>query len=193
MADLYLSYPAPGVFTLPVFAGILPFAIAGGVVLSKWGRFKPLHLIGWALVTLSCGLFCLLDAGSGPAKWVIFQLIFAMGAGVLAVILLPAVQAPLDEKLVSLATGIWTFFRGFGGVWGVTIPSAIFNNECKLRAEGTISDPQIAGLLTGGRAYDHATKAFLDSIKDPASREQVVQVFQGVSERAANTTFVSGC
>lgn len=34
--------------------------------------------------------------------------------------------------------------------------------------------------MTGGRAYEYSTKAFLDSIQDPASREQVVQVFQKV-------------
>jgi hypothetical protein len=103
----------------------LPIAVVGGGLLSKWGRYKPLHLIGWALLTISCGLFTLLDNNSSMAAFVCFQLVFAAGSGLLAVVLLPAMQAPLDESLVALTTGIWTFCRLFGGIWGVAVtPSA---------------------------------------------------------------------
>lgn len=152
----------------------------GGVLLSKWGRYKPLHLIGWAIMTLACGLFSLLDSSSSVAAFVCFQLILAVGTGLLAVILLPAMQAPLEESLVALTTGIWTFARLFGGIWGVAIPSVIFNNECRNNAERLVSDPEIVQLLTGGRAYDHATQAFLKSIEDPTVRAQVVEVFSEV-------------
>jgi hypothetical protein len=92
--------------------------------------------------------------------------------------LLPAVQAPLDEKLVATATGVWSFARYFGCIWGVTIPAAVFNNECR-RLASTISDVETASALLGDRAYQHATSAFLDSIKDAALRDQVVGVFTG--------------
>ncbi|RAQ71783.1 macrolide phosphotransferase k [Aspergillus flavus] len=166
-----------GINTLPVFAGILPFAILGGILLSKLGRYKPLHFLGFIPLTIAMSLFSLLNANSSTAAWVCFQLLFSVGAGLLSGITLPAMQAPLDESLVAVTTGVWSFARGFGSVWGVTIPSAIYNNECRKNAR-SITDPAIAHYLTGGRAYEYSTKAFLDSIQDPASREQVVQVFQ---------------
>jgi hypothetical protein len=61
----------------------------------------------------------------------------------------------------------------------VTIPSAIYNNECPKNAIG-IADPALARYLAGGRAYEYSTKAFLDTIQDPVSREQVIQVFEKV-------------
>ena len=170
-----------GVDTLPTFAGILPFAIIGGILLSKWGRYKPLHFLGWAFMTVAFGLFSILDADSSTAEWVGFQLLLAIGSGLLAGILLPAMQAPLDESLVALTTGVWSFGRGFGAVWGVTIPSAVFNNECRIHADALVVDKSLAQYLTGGRAYEYATKAFLESIQDPESRKQVVRVFSRVS------------
>ena len=177
---LTISIIIAGVDTLPIFAGILPFAIMGGVLLSKFGRYKPLHLIAWIPLTVSFGLFGLLDQHSSTAAWVCFQLLCAVGAGLLAGILLPAMQAPLDEKLVAVTTGVWSFFRGFGGVWGVTIPSAIFNNQCRHHAESIVQDPSLRQFLTGGRAYQYATQDFLLGIRDHTARDQVVEVFRKV-------------
>ncbi|KAH8819909.1 general substrate transporter [Xylogone sp. PMI_703] len=165
-----------GVDTLPLFAGIFPFAILGGTLLSKWGRYKPLHLIGMAILTISFGLFSILTVHSSKAAWACFELIFAVGAGIMIAILLPAMQAPLEESLVALSTGVWTFVRGFGTVWGVTIPAAIFDNECHKKAQD-LTDKNLTSYLSSGKAYEYATKTFLDSIEDPASRAQVVDLF----------------
>ncbi|KAK7999854.1 hypothetical protein PG990_012454 [Apiospora arundinis] len=167
-----------GVATLPSFAGSLFFALAGGILMSAIGRYKPIHLIGFGASIIAFGLFSLLDIDSSVAAWVCYQLLFAIGGGGLAGCLLPAVQAPLDEKHVATATGTWSFARYFGCIWGVAIPAAIFNNECR-RLTTTISDPKIASFLTGDRAYQHATGAFLDTIEDPALRGEVIGVFSG--------------
>ncbi|KAK9415790.1 putative General substrate transporter [Seiridium unicorne] len=165
-----------GVDALPLFAGLFPFAIIGGTLLSKWGRYKPLHLIGMTIVTVSFGLFSLLDENSSTAAWACFQLLCAIGSGLMIAILLPAMQAPLEESLVTLSTGVWTFVRGFSTVWGVTIPAAVFNNECRRNAE-TLTDANLASFLQGGKAYQYATQNFLDSIQDPASRAEVIHIF----------------
>ncbi|KAK6443956.1 hypothetical protein FP744_10000204 [Trichoderma asperellum] len=167
-----------GINTLPNVAGGLVFAVLGGVLLSKFGRYKPIHLAGFATTTASFGLLSILDANSSNAAWVCIQLLNALGSGALGGVLLPAVQAPLDESYVATATGIWSFSRYFGCIWGVTIPSAVFNNECR-RLASRISNAEIASNLSGGSAYQHATGAFLSSIEDPALRAEVVEVFTG--------------
>lgn len=159
-----------------MFAGSLLFAVLGGVLLSKIGRYKPLHLTGFALFAVSLGLLATLDANSSMAAWVCFQLLFAGGSGLLISVLLPAVQAPLDESYVGTSTGMYSFARYFGCVWGVTIPSAVFNNECARLAK-ELTNADITGRLTGGRAYQYATRAFLDTIPDPGLRDEVVKVF----------------
>lgn len=167
---------ASGVYTLPMFVGTVPFAIVGGLLLSKTGRYKPFHLFGFALATISFGLLSLLDRSSSAAAWVCYQLLGAVGLGVLAAILLPAVQAPLAESEVATATGTWSFFRGFGALFAFTIPSTVFNNESAKRAS-SISNSKIAALLSGGQAYEYATRDFLDSIPDPDLRDQVIHLF----------------
>lgn len=171
-----LSPLLSGVGTLPIFAGSLIFAVVGGAILSKTGRYKPIHLAGWIPLTISFGLFSILDASSSAAAWVWFQLIWAAGSGILIAILLPAMQAPLDESLVATATGLWSFIRYFGCIWGVTIPSAIFNNECR-RLASSVSDAKIVSDLDAGRAYEYATKAFLNSIDNETVRSEVNRVF----------------
>jgi hypothetical protein len=171
-----LSPLLSGVGTLPIFAGSLIFAVVGGAILSKTGRYKPIHLAGWVPLTISFGLFSILDVSSSVAAWVWFQLIWAAGSGILIAILLPAMQAPLDESLVATATGLWSFIRYFGCIWGVTIPSAIFNNECR-RLASSVSDAKIVSDLDGGRAYEYATKAFLNSIDNETVRSEVTGVF----------------
>ncbi|KAL2159570.1 hypothetical protein VTH06DRAFT_2139 [Thermothelomyces fergusii] len=166
-----------GVDALPLFAGLFPFAIIGGILLSKFGRYKPLHLIGMAIVTVSFGLFSLLDRNSSTAAWACFQLLCAVGSGLMIAILLPAMQAPLDESLVAASTGVWTFVRAFSTVWGVTIPAAIFDNEVARKAAAQLSDRSLVAHLAGGKAYQFATKEFLDGIADPAARSEVIDIF----------------
>ena len=165
-----------GINTLPIFAGSLAFSIVGGILLSRLGRYKPIHFAGFVLMIISFGLFSLFDVDSSTAAWACFQLLWAGGSGILIAILLPAMQAPLDESLVATATGLWSFIRYFGCIWGVTIPSAIFNNECR-RLAGSVSNAKVASFITGGQAYQVATKAFLDSIEDQQLRDEVIGVF----------------
>ncbi|OKL56839.1 hypothetical protein UA08_07933 [Talaromyces atroroseus] len=165
-----------GVDTLPTFAGIIPFAIMGGVLLSKTGRYKPLHFFAFVLMTIGLGLFSTMDETSSIAAWVCYQLLCSIGAGCLAGITLPAVQAPLDESDVATATGLWSFIRGFGAIWGVTIPAAVFNNGSAKHAS-MVGDAGVAQMLSGGKAYEYATQAFLNGINDPTVRREVIQVF----------------
>jgi hypothetical protein len=165
-----------GVSTLPMFIATIPFAMAGGFLMSKTGRYKPIHVVGFSLWVVSFGLFSLMRSGTSTAAWACFQLLGAASSGVVVAVLLPAMQAPLDESLVATATGMWTFSRSFGGVWGVTIPSAVFNNECARRAS-SLPDPVIAEMLGGGQAYQYATASFVDSIADEGLRDQVINIF----------------
>ncbi|KAK4147663.1 MFS-type transporter ucsD [Dichotomopilus funicola] len=143
-----------GLDALPLFAGLFPFAIVGGLVMGRTGRYKPLHLVGTGLLTVAFGLFSLLGEESSTAAWACFQLVGAIGAGLPVAVLLPAMQASLrgvatatpsrpnpnpDLDLTALATGIWTFTRAFATVWGVTIPAALFNNACATRAASSIA------------------------------------------------------
>jgi MFS family permease len=71
-----------GVDLLPTILFLIPAAITAGGLLSTFGRYRPLHHAGFAIMVIGFGLFSLLNANSSTAVWVIFQAIEACGAGV---------------------------------------------------------------------------------------------------------------
>lgn len=166
-----------GVQILATFLVVLPFAAFGGILVSKFGRYRPLHHIGFALMTLGFGLNTLLDSESSTAEWVIYQSIIAAGQGLLVSSALPAIQAGLPEDLAASSTATFAFTRSFGAVWGVTIPAVIFNNQFNKSAH-SITDPVVRAQFANGQAYGHGTRDFINSF-EPAVREEIIGVYVG--------------
>jgi MFS family permease len=154
---------------------MIPFAAVGGKLLTKFGRYRPFHITGFGLATVGMGCMTLLKNDSPTAAWVCFQGLIAAGVGLISSTTLPAVLAPLKEEDVATATGTWAFLRSFGIIWGVTLPSIVFNNQLDNLC-GRISDSATRGLLSNGHVYEHATKLFVDSYHR-ILRDQIISVF----------------
>ncbi|CAG9946123.1 unnamed protein product [Clonostachys rosea f. rosea IK726] len=143
---------------------MVPAAASGGVLLSKFGAYIPIHYVSTGIAIIGFGMFTLLDENSSAGAWIGFQIIEAIGVGVIMPTLLPAILAPLTDADTGLATGTWSFFRSFGMTWGTAIPAAIFNNRFDELAGSTIADAALRAQVTSGRAYEHATAAFLKTL-----------------------------
>ncbi|KAF0325289.1 multidrug resistance protein fnx1 [Colletotrichum asianum] len=171
-----LSTPArSGVQLLPVCLIAIPGAAVSEVVLSRWGRYKALHISGFTLLAVGFGVWILLDRHSGTAAWVLVQVVPALGSGMLLNTLLPAFQASLEEKDQAAATASWSFIRSFGQIWGVAIPAAIFNTYTAKFAE-IVDDAGARDVLRHGDAYASATKVFVESFSTP-TKDQIIEVF----------------
>jgi MFS family permease len=170
------SSPArAGVQMLPITLVAIPGAVIAAIVLSKFGKYKALHLAGFIILTLGMGLFAYLDRYSSNAEWIVFQIIAALGSGMILNTLLPAFQAPLAESDQAAATASWAFMRSFGNIWGVAIPASIFNNQFNKYAY-RISDAAVRQTLSNGHAYQHASNTFINNLSDPVKSE-VIGVF----------------
>lgn len=153
-----------GVNVIPVSLLGVPSAALAAFAVSRWGRYKAIHLLGFALFTIGMGLFSLLDEDSPTGEWVGFFFTGPVGAGFLLNTQLPAFQAPVSEADQATATGSWNFIRTMGSVWGVAIPAAVFANRVdQLVRAGAVSNPTAAALLVGGGAYEHASARFVES------------------------------
>ncbi|KAK3296400.1 major facilitator superfamily domain-containing protein [Chaetomium fimeti] len=154
-----------GIDTLPVSMIMIPFSILAGGGVTAAGRFRPFQFIGISLFTVSMGLFSMLDIDSSKGYWVGFQVVAAAGSGMLLTCTLPAVQAPLPDSDVAIATATWGFLRSFGGVWGIAIPTAIFNSHVNsLLDGGRVGDATVADSLRNGGAYGLASIGFIQSL-----------------------------
>ncbi|OTA93644.1 hypothetical protein M434DRAFT_11465 [Hypoxylon sp. CO27-5] len=134
----------------------------GAVALTRWGRYKPVHILAFALQTLGLGLFTLQNEETTVAQSAVFQCIVSLGLGMVFSTMLPAFQAFTHERDLAACTAAWYFIRLFGHVWGVAIPGAVFNDRVDvLLAEGFISDPEVARIISAGGAYQSASAAFV--------------------------------
>ncbi|KAI1776653.1 multidrug resistance protein Fnx1 [Hypoxylon cercidicola] len=166
-----------GVGLLPSAIGTLPFAMIAGTALSKFGHYRPWHFVGFALCALGYGLLTRLDAGTTTGYWVGVQILIAAGLGVLFTTTLPAIQAPLPETDTAVTTATWGFLRSFGGIWGVAIPTAIFNTQVNNLLD-RVSDPALRARLADGGAYSLASREFLQSFNsEPELKAAVVGIY----------------
>lgn len=165
-----------GTHILPTIFSLALGAIASGQLMSKFGRYRPLHHAGFALLATGFGLLLLLSRETSTVKWVGLQIPGGLGIGIILPILLPAVQASLKDSDIALSTSTWTFIRGVGQILGSTLPIVAFDNSFN-RHLRQIQDPSIASQLVNGQAYQRATRDFILSIIDPVVRGEVQSVY----------------
>lgn len=176
-AVLEASPEGSGVDLLASVIPMVPFAIIGGIFISVVGKYKPLLIAGFVPMAVGVGLFSTLTDKSSTVIWVVFQVILAAGSGMALIATLPAILASLPESDVATATATWAFLRSFGSIWGVSIPSTVFNTRFTNLAY-RISDPVVRDHMYRGGAYQLATRAFMRSLNgDPVVKAQVVSVY----------------
>lgn len=108
-----------GTLFLPFAMGSLAFAVAAGILLSKFGKYKPLHGAAFALSSIAFGLLTLLGPIIPKVAYVWYELIASAGAGLVLSVLLLAVMAPLPENYVASASATYSCIRTFGYIYGV--------------------------------------------------------------------------
>ncbi|KAI1342224.1 major facilitator superfamily domain-containing protein [Xylariaceae sp. FL0016] len=180
-AVLLQSPTISGVDLLPTVILAVATGVVAGAVLTKTGRYRPLHIASFALLTLGVGLFSRLGPHTRTAEWVLVQCVAALGLGLLTSCTLPAVQADLPEADAAAATAAFAFMRYYGSVWGVSVPAAIFNAAFAGEA-WRIGDAGVRARLAGGNAYSFASAALVKALP-AAVRAQVVDVYARCLQR----------
>lgn len=173
---LHASPSRSGVDILAIIIPLMPAGIVGGLLVAITGRYKPTLVAGHSLLALGAGLLIMLTAHSPTSHWVVFQVIAGIGAGLSLTASLPAVQAPLAESDVAVATASWAFVRSFGAIWGAAISAAVFNSRFDSLL-GEINDADVRAILARGGAYEHATKHFITSFDDLVLRGEIMDVY----------------
>ncbi|KAL4804622.1 MFS general substrate transporter [Aspergillus unguis] len=173
-----LSAQDSGLAVLPITGAIAPAGIVTGILLAKKGKYRPFHFLGAICMTIAMGLFSLLDHTSPAREWAGFQVLFGVGSGMVFASTLPPIQAVLPESDVAAATATWAFMRSLGCIWGIAIPTTIFNTRAQ-RMLGVVSDPAIRKMLGDGGAYAVASEGLVKSLDGrPEVQAQVLQVYE---------------
>ncbi|UPL04076.1 hypothetical protein LCI18_015010 [Fusarium solani-melongenae] len=154
-----------GVQIIPFSVTFCVSGLVGGIVVSKLGRFKAIHIASFALQIISVGTFTLLDRNSSMAVWVILQLIFGWSIGMPNPSLLTAIQADIPDSLNAASTGAFAFVRSVATIFAVSVPAAVFGNRFDqlLATTEAVNDPELQAGLERGQAYEKASRAFINS------------------------------
>ncbi|KEY72632.1 hypothetical protein S7711_06266 [Stachybotrys chartarum IBT 7711] len=170
-----------GVALLPMSLVAIPGAAVAAVSITRWGRYKPVHVGGFAVFMVGLGLFTLQNPDSTVAEWATYQCVAALGGGVLLNSQLPAFQNAVPESDQAAASAAWGFIRSMGWVWGVAIPASVFNNRIS-ELVGEVSDPAAVRMLSSGEAYG-ATSAAVVRQFSPDVQSQIRSVYSRALER----------
>lgn len=189
---LLYSPTRSGVSMLPISVLGVPGSIIGAIALTRWGRYKPIHIVGFAIQTLGLGLFTLQREVTPVAHWAVYQCITALGGGMIFTTLLPAFQAFIHERDLAACTAAWYFIRLFGHIWGVAIPAAIFNNRVDgLLARGAVNDPRARLAMGSGSAYQSASADFVEQFS-LATQTEIRAVYRQATQRVFQIAIVFG-
>jgi hypothetical protein len=148
-----------GLEVLPTTLIIVVLAAVGGPLLTRWGKYKPMHVLGFGSMTLGLGLCTLLAKNTPVCAWIVFQLLVAAGSGIIISSMLPAVQVMLPDTTNGQSSASWAFLRGTGSLFGVAIPGALFNERFSTHLS-SIKSSSARAQLANGQAYQRASSSF---------------------------------
>jgi EmrB/QacA subfamily drug resistance transporter len=124
-----LSATESGFAGLPLVIGLVIGNILSGQLVSRFGRYKPLMLVGLAIMTVG---FAIAGFTLTPQStfWEVFlkMLILGLGLGPSIPLYTLAVQNAVSPEKIGVATSAATFFRSMGSTVGLAIFFSIFGN-----------------------------------------------------------------
>lgn len=170
---LAVSPSRSGILLLPFSILFCLSAAIGGGLVTKLGRYRLVHIISFALMTIMMGVFTLLNRDTPLAANVVVGLISGISVGLPNASILTAVQASLPDSMNAASTGLFAFVRSLATVFAVTIPAAIFNSRFDGLLSTSALDNNVKSSLDLGKAYQQASPDFLHSFPAPVQDEIV--------------------
>jgi EmrB/QacA subfamily drug resistance transporter len=124
-----VSATSSGFASIPLVMGLVVGNILSGQLVSRFGRYKPLMLIGLMIMVLGFGIagFTLTV---NSTYWEVFfkMIVMGLGLGPSIPLFTLAIQNAVSPTKIGVATASATFFRQMGSTIGVAILGSVFAN-----------------------------------------------------------------
>lgn len=139
-----------GVRMLPAILAQVIASLISGVLTTQLGYANPWIFAGTALMSIGCGLFTTFEVSTGSPRWIGYQVVYGLGAGMFLTAPLVAIQAVLDAEQTPVGISTITFFQMFGGALGGGISQAIFNERLLKELAVNVPGIDVERLLAAG-------------------------------------------
>jgi EmrB/QacA subfamily drug resistance transporter len=123
------SATSSGLQLFPLMGGLLLASVGSGQVISRTGRYKVFPVMGTAILAVGMFLLSHLGVHTSVLTSASYMAVTGIGLGFTMQVLVLAVQNSVEARDLGTATSAATFFRSIGGSVGVSVFSAIFNNQ----------------------------------------------------------------
>ncbi|KAJ5609975.1 hypothetical protein N7510_006694 [Penicillium lagena] len=147
-----VSASESGVNNLPLVVAMILFSALGGLLVNLTGYYTPLMFAGSAFLTIGSGLCTTLRVDTGYGKWIGYQVIIGIGAGLGFQQCINALQTVLQVHDIPIGIAIITFAQSLSGAIFISIAQNVFQN--RLVASISMYAPSIspAVIIKGGAA-----------------------------------------
>ncbi|KAF7343337.1 MFS domain-containing protein [Mycena venus] len=108
-----------------------PFAFVAGISVRVLKKYRIVNWAGWAVAIVGFGLLSTLKEDSPISKWAGYQVVGAIGVGMIFTAPIFPLLAPLPNTRAASALALFSFTRSFFQAWGITISSTILQNMLK--------------------------------------------------------------
>ncbi|KAG0006914.1 hypothetical protein BGZ65_001877 [Modicella reniformis] len=123
------SATSAGLTMIPLEAGIFIASNLIGILVSRFGKFRPFIFGGTALTVVGIGLCLVLADASSKTIQIVILFVCGCGIGPLFPCLIVAIQASVERKDLATVSTLNNFFRMTGSGFGVAINGALFQNH----------------------------------------------------------------
>ncbi|KAH8732044.1 putative MFS transporter [Phaeosphaeriaceae sp. PMI808] len=156
-----------GYLIVPITLTQAVIAIGAGLIVHKTGRYLELIWIGVTLLTLGNGLYINLDTASPLGTIIVFQIVAAMGAGLLFQPPLIALQALVPPQKTASATATLGLVRNLSTSIAIVVGDVIFSSGMKSRSSELLGKGMPENLVDSFSGSSAAANVILiDSVSD---------------------------
>ncbi|MHA7179412.1 MDR family MFS transporter [Arthrobacter sp. MDB2-24] len=115
-----------GLLLVPMLAGVILTATISGILITKFGRYKWMPIVGTGMIAVALILFSTMTAETTPLQSGFYLAILGMGLGFGVQILVLIVQNSVPHRVLGTATAANAFFREIGATVGSAIVGSLF-------------------------------------------------------------------
>ncbi|MFN8470827.1 MAG: MDR family MFS transporter [Anaerolineae bacterium] len=174
------SATASGAVITPTLLSFVAASIVSGQLMSRWGRYKIISVVGLSVATLGIFLLSRMTTSTSLLTVTINMIIMGLGLGSVMALFTIIVQNAVDYRFMGVATSSITFFRSIGGTIGAAILGSFLSSTFASQLMATMP-VAVAQAVPEERLADiHDPQALLD----PQSMAMLRNLFAGAGAQA---------
>ena len=132
-----VSAAQSGIRNVPLVVSVGLSTIISGVLITVFGQFGYLMVIGAAMEIIGSGLIYTFEIDTSTGQWIGYQIVVGVGVGIGAQIPIIVNQACAAPSDLASTSAITLFFQTIGGAFWVTAGQSAFANRLLQRLPET--------------------------------------------------------